>query len=498
MREDGKQGWRWLLRPLLWSWLVSLVLPHVVHANTLAKLRVVDSNSSSQVLLFTTHPAAYQLIPLLEQNLLLIHLDDTARVRRYALPAFTGPLIREIRIIKGAHASSPTMQAGTSDGGVTVEVALKTSEVSFTHKPLTKSPGVVLVLRKGKSTPKPASPKPASQEPKREAKEQGPAAVEISPPTDSGRPPPPTQSPTEERPDSRPKAEAPAPRLPPREASLPAIEDVQGLMGRGGRESLTLLQLYLNHQPTFRANLSLLWQVAATYADVALYDEADALYTKILEEADNPLLRGAALLKRAKITLLKGDETTAETLLQQFVKGQRHGPMLGEAYEALGDALAAHGKFDGAVGAYTVGLSHTPEAQKPAHLLYKLGRAHKMAGNWPEAAEAFQKTLERLPGQTAPEALEVATLQQLGESLSKTQQYQSAAAAYRRVLERSSEAWQLAWARYHLGKSYEKLGNSDEALQAYRELAQQVDPFWAEIGSQALADMKWRGRYQPN
>jgi len=284
-------------------------------------------------------------------------------------------------------------------------------------------------------------------------------------------------------------------------------------------ESLTLLELYLNHRTVFLTNPSLLWQVAATYADLALYDEAVALYSRILEWTRNPLVQAAARVKRGKLALLQGEWGTAETLLQQFVKAQRHGPFLGEAYEALGDVLAAQGKFGGAVEAYTAMLVRTPAAQQTPQIFYKLGRAQKRVGNWLKAAEAFQSSIDRLPLQASPpnsvefrvatvesptradpqpSALEVAALQELGESLYTTQQFQAAAAAYRRVLERAHEDWQTAWARYGLGRSYEKLGRHDEALQAYRDLAGQGDPLWAEMGNQALADMQWRGRYRPD
>lgn len=492
-----------------------LPLTHAVQAGTLTKLRVVDSTTSSQVILTATHPFSYRVIPLMEQKLLVIYLADTTAKLTHPLPPFTGPVIQDIRITEGFPSPPSSPHGGEMGGRVRVEVALNTSEVTFTYHTLNKPPGVRLTVRMRK-----ASTRAGGIAGSREQEGGGiTAATAMAPPDDHLRVPVVEQSPVTEHPGLRPEGDA-APQASSQESSPLTAEELKGLAGDGTLEgSLTLLELYLNHQTVFLTNPSLLWQVAATYADLALYDGAIALYTRILERADNPLVQAAARLKRGKMAMLQDDWATAETLFRQFVKVRPHGPFLGEAYEALGDALAAQGKFDGAVEAYIGALSHTPEAQKPPQMFYKLGRAQKRAGNWLKAAEAFQKAIDRLQVDTSPQdgdtlhgsrdkvhtstakrepfSWGVSALQQLGDSLYKAHQYQEAMTAYRGVLEGSPEDWQTAWARYHLGKSYEKLGRKDEALQAYRELMQQGDPFWVEIGYQALADMQWRGRYLP-
>jgi TolA-binding protein len=120
-------------------------------------------------------------------------------------------------------------------------------------------------------------------------------------------------------------------------------------------------------------------------------------------------------------------------------------------------------KITEAADLYTVALTHTPEAQKPPRLLYKLGRARGEAGHWQQAVEALHKATEhgqaRPTGRTGqagvPSAMSLAILQQLADSLYKGQQYQDAVVAYRGLLERSPSNQQTRWALYHLAHSYE-------------------------------------------
>jgi tetratricopeptide (TPR) repeat protein len=155
-----------------------------------------------------------------------------------------------------------------------------------------------------------------------------------------------------------------------------------------------------------------------------------------------------------------------------------------------------------ALEAYTVALAHTPEAQKPSQLFQKLGRAQSKAGNWPQAAEAFRQVIEHSPTQAAPSnrsdgmpapfTLEASAFEQLGDSLYKAQQYGGAVGTYRQGLEVMPENHSRVWVLYHLGKRYEQMRKPDEALQAYQELVRQSDPFWSEMGQQALMAMRWR------
>jgi TolA-binding protein len=164
----------------------------------------------------------------------------------------------------------------------------------------------------------------------------------------------------------------------------------------------------------------------------------------------------------------------------------------------------AQEKFAEAVEVYSVALRHTPEAHKPPPLLSKLGHAERKAGHWQNAAAAFRQAIEQLSldstgGRGAhsvalPPAFAEDLFQQLGDSLYKSQQYPQAVVAYRRVLEQTPTVWQTGWSLYHLGRSYEALGQHEAAALTYQDLTRQGDAVWSEVGQQALTTLRWRAR----
>jgi tetratricopeptide (TPR) repeat protein len=404
--------------------------------------------------------------------------------------------------------------------------------VTVSHKLLNKPAGLLLLIRARKTSTK-AGDTVDSQKQAKEPREQDPAAAETQlkardaePPSSGPAPaspkvvvkatdnasrdelvnrPTPPQAPPAAGPKLHLKQDNGVQQEPPAVSSLPTSEEMKRIKGSASSaEALVLLDLYFHRPSVFAATPSLLWSVATAYADLGLYEEAQALYTEISEQADNPLLQAAALLNHGKIAVRQEEWGVAETLLRRLITTCQHGPFLAGAYEALGDTLTEQGEVTEAATLYTVALTYTPEAQKPPQLLYKLGRAHGKAGHWQLAVEALRKAATH--GQAQPSgsmsladvpsdmSLDVAILQQLGDSLYKAQQYQDAVVAYQGVLERSPSNQQTQWALYHLAPSYEKLGNQHAALQAYRELARQDDPFWSEMGHQALATLRWRER----
>jgi tetratricopeptide (TPR) repeat protein len=497
-----------IIKRLLWGWLVTLLLGCIAQANTLNKFRVADADSSAQITLSTSTPPSYKLASLLKQNLVVLHLSGTAALPHYAMARFTGPLIQDIRISDTA--PSDVGEPGNrladepADGvpeepssAVKVEVLLKTSDVTVSHKLLNKPAGLLLLIRARKAPTK-AGDAVDSQKQAKEPRGQDPAVAEPQLKARDAEPPfagpepaspkvvvkatdnasrddlvnrsTPPQAPSTEGPKLRLKQDNGVQQEPPTGFSLPTNEEMKWIRGSASSaEALALFDLYFHRPSVFAATPSLLWSVATAYADLGLDEEAQALYTKISEQADNPLLQAAALLKHGKIAVRQGEWGVAEALLRRLIATCQHGPFLAEAYEALGDTLTKQGKITEAATLYAVALTYTPEAQKPPQLLYKLGRAHGKAGHWQLAVEALRKAATYV--QTQPSgsmsladvssdmSLDVAILQQLGDSLYKAQQYQDAVVAYRGVLARSPSHQQTPWALYYLAHSYEKLGN---------------------------------------
>jgi TolA-binding protein len=514
---------------LLWGGLVALLLTAVAHANTLTKVRAAESDDDAQLIFSLTHWPSYQVIPALEQQRVMIVFVDTATKFDASKLRFTGAVIQGLEIHGPA-------QADVSQHSLGIEVLLHTSDVTVSHQALTKPPGLLVHLRRTASSPQTddigprrrptqpaaapeltqASPLTASPNAALRARSESEPATAVAPyqgaaertgapeaSTETAETPP---SAVEESPTRLATSAQVAPRpITPPPPALPATEEARNIQGSGSAaEALALLELYFQHPSAFAANPALLWSVAAAYVDLGFYEQGDALYRQIAEHADHSALRAAAMVKRGKIAMLRGELASAEQLLREFIRTSRHGSLLAEAYEALGDTLMAREQFREAAEMYDVTLSYTPEAHKPPQVLYKLGRAERQAGNWPQAAAAFRQAVDQWrisslardssSGGGFPPAFEEDLLRQLGDSLYKTQRYGEAVAAYRRVLEQAPTAWHTAWTLYHLGKSYEALGRYDDASQVYQELAHQADALWSELAQQALTALRWRER----
>jgi tetratricopeptide (TPR) repeat protein len=508
-----------IVKRYLWGWLITVVLAAGVQASTLTKVRAVESGNSAQIILSLSQSASYHVTSQLEDNLVRLHLERTAVNLPYPTIPRIGPLLQDITISEHTSAA----EAGETGSSVTVEVRFSTTPVSISHEPLVKPPGMMLIVRTTPPTTK-AGDNGQGLGQSRTIRRQEPPAAEASTipsatdPTPKGKDSEPNALPRDDslqlmraNPPSvtvSPPALAtpePAPRpAAPRVASLSIEEELKDLIGHesSAAASLALLELYFHRPTTFTMNPSLLWSIAGAYADLGLYEESQAVYRRISAEAESPALRAVAGLKRGKLALQQGEWGTAESLLQQFIAARPRGLFLAEAHEALGDTFLEQERCTAAAEAYTAALTHTPDTQKPAQLFHKLGRAQSKAGNWTQAAEAFRQAAEhaRTHGSpstgsedtTAPFTLVANTFQQLADSLYKAQQYEGAVGAYRQVLEGAPENHSRVWALYHLGKSYEHMRQSDEALQAYQELVRQPDPFWSEMGQQALTVMRWR------
>jgi len=496
-----------IIERLLWGGLIALVLTAVAHANTLTRIRAAESDDGAQAIFSLTHRPSYKVIPELEQQRLVIIFVDTATKFDASKLRFTGAVIQGLKIHRHSEANG-------SQRSLRIEVLLHTADVTISHQALAKPAGLMVHIRRTASSPKAnetalhqeatqpvvarepaqASPLSASTNAAPPARPESELATVVAPPQN-----------TAERagaPEASIATVGTPPSSPP---ALPAAEEVRSIQGGGSAaEAFALLDLYFHRPGAFAANPSLLWSVAAAYVDLRFYEQGDALYRRIAAHADTPALRAAALVRRGQIAVLQGELASAEQLLRECIRTASHGSLLAEAYEALGDTLMAREQFGEAAEMYRAALSHTPQAHQAPQVLYKLGRAERKADNWSQAAEAFRQAVDQLriatparnspSGGGLPATFEEDLLRQLGDSLYKVQRYAEAVAAYRRVLERAPTTWHMGWTLYHLGKSYEALGQYDDASQVYQELTQQADVLWSELGQQALTSLRWRER----
>ncbi|AZC22026.1 MULTISPECIES: tetratricopeptide repeat protein [Pseudomonas] len=168
-------------------------------------------------------------------------------------------------------------------------------------------------------------------------------------------------------------------------------------------------------------------------------------------------------------------------------KNQLSKPMQSLVYWLKSDAYANFKRYPQAIAAKekSIELDGTPNARA----VLDLSRLYREAGNPQKALELVQSNLDANLGEAGKGAgFNMPTYYHLGQALYDLGQYREAAEAYSAGLQRQPD---YAWAFYHRGLAYEKLGLADDARGDFSSFAKLVDQQYVEPQHQAkLAEYK--------
>ena len=171
-----------------------------------------------------------------------------------------------------------------------------------------------------------------------------------------------------------------------------------------------------------------------------------------------------------------------EQAVEAYQKAIELRPFYGEAWVGLGEAKAAKGDVDGAIGAYTKALAFNPINPRVHMSLGKIYYAEK--GLYYESVTAYKKAIELDP--TA-----VDSRMGLGEVYEDKGLYKEAMEEYKRVIDLDGKH---TGAMYNLALVYEKVDPKEAIAQweRYIALASQLpsEKDWVDVARQHLRKLK--------
>jgi tetratricopeptide (TPR) repeat protein/TolB-like protein len=171
-----------------------------------------------------------------------------------------------------------------------------------------------------------------------------------------------------------------------------------------------------------------------------------------------------------------------EQAVEAYEKAIALRPFYGEAWVGLGEAKAAKGDVDGAIGAYTKALAFNPINPRVHMSLGKIYYAEK--GLYYESVNAYKKAIDLDP--TAVDAR-----MGLGEVYEDKGLYKEAMEEYKRVIELDGKH---TGAMYNLALVYEKVDPKEAIAQweRYITLASQLpsEKDWVDVARQHLKKLK--------
>jgi tetratricopeptide (TPR) repeat protein/TolB-like protein len=171
-----------------------------------------------------------------------------------------------------------------------------------------------------------------------------------------------------------------------------------------------------------------------------------------------------------------------EQAVEAYDKAIQLRPFYGEAWVGLGEAKAAKGDVDGAIGAYTKALAFNPINPRVHMSLGKIYYAEK--GLYYESVTSYKKAIDLDP--TAVEAR-----MGLGEVYEDKGLYKEAMEEYKRVIDLDAKH---TGAMYNLALVYEKVDPKEAVAQweRYITLASQLpsEKDWVDVARQHLRKLK--------
>jgi tetratricopeptide (TPR) repeat protein/TolB-like protein len=180
--------------------------------------------------------------------------------------------------------------------------------------------------------------------------------------------------------------------------------------------------------------------------------------------------------------LLDGPRRLYDQAIEAYDRAIQRRPFYADAHAGLGDARAAKGDVDGAIGAYRKALTFNPLNPRVHVSLGKIYYAEK--GLYYESVTAYRKALD-----LDPRAIEARM--GLGEVFEDKGLYKDAIEEYRRVLELDA---QHPGALYNLALVYEKIDPREAIIhwERYIALAANLpsEKDWVDVARQHLKKLK--------
>ena len=171
-----------------------------------------------------------------------------------------------------------------------------------------------------------------------------------------------------------------------------------------------------------------------------------------------------------------------EQAVESYAKAIDLRPFYGEAYVGLGEAKAAKGDIDGAIGAYTKALAYNPINPRVHMSLGKIYYSEKSL--YYESVTAYKKAIDLDPNS-------VDARMGLGEVYEDKGLYKEAMEEYRRVIDLDGKH---TGAMYNLALVYEKVDPKEAMAQweRYIALASQLpsEKDWVDVARQHLRKLK--------
>ena len=231
--------------------------------------------------------------------------------------------------------------------------------------------------------------------------------------------------------------------------------------------------------------------LATLYADpkVGKYEEALRLLNGFRQVESDPGLIFLRLVAQAQVGRLAKAQESLELLLARHLDFPRVGMALrivGAAMDAASRRLAAEGKQEEAqrwqkAGSRYLALMVGIGGEEEPEIQIAIANKAYLSGNYPAAARLYARTLEQIGDDPEHESLRPDTELRLAYARTKTGAWEEAAELFERALEREPDSIELrkqAAICYQHAKRYEK------ALGFLRELArahEESTPEWYEV-----------------
>lgn len=254
---------------------------------------------------------------------------------------------------------------------------------------------------------------------------------------------------------------------------------------------------------------STLYQIGNAYQRLGLYDEAVAMYDRLLRQRSGGALTTLILMQKAHALLEKDDLGSAEEALLQFIQDRKEDIYLIDARKLLGNVYAAGRRYEDALKAYQILVREFESTKNPdlgeaiAEVFYEQGQIFRELGRFKEALDSFQNAVENfhhpIQGASVPEFIILGHFLQ-GDMFYELGQNREAVEAYRQGIALYGEHVQAPWARYQIGLIYRRTGEDRKALDEFNllvELAKtRPGELWEPLAKENQRDLSNKLDYQ--